>query len=147
MFAREQMAARFEANRDMLRDAARASRDEFAQRADEIREKFAESVTVDTVTNAAGWTLVSAGVAWGVTDWMRGRRRVRNLVFPLALMVLGTTMLSGGRAWQRRGMHIDEAETRVREEIGRLDPFARMRVLRDVAGETVPLIRRISSRN
>ena len=38
-------------------------------------------------------------------------------------------------------------EARVREEMYALDPFARFTVLRDVAGETVPFVRKISLRN
>lgn len=147
MVTRERMAAELAARRALLMEKAETGRDELARRAEEIRERFAENVTTDVVTNFAGWTLVSTGIAWGVTDWMKGRRMMRSLVVPIGLIVMGTALLSGGRMWQRRSEHISEAEIRVREQIGALDPFARLRVLRDVAEETVPFVRRISVRN
>jgi hypothetical protein len=136
-----------DARREEWSERAEMSREELAQRAAQIREQFAENVTQEAVTTFAGWTLVSTGVAWGVTDFMRDRRRLRNLLFPIALIVLGVAVLGGSTLWQRRAEQIGEAELRVREEIDALDPFARARVLRDVAGESLPLIRHLSSHN
>lgn len=147
MTRREMLAARFAAGRQRIVDNAEAGREELGRRAAEIQERFSEAVDADVVTNFAGWTIVSAGVAWGVTDWMRGRRMLRNLIGPIALLVLGTTLLSGGRMWQMRAARIGETEARVREEMRDLDPLARLRVLRDVAEESVPFVRRISVRN
>jgi len=144
---REQLMERAEETRDMLSSRAEDTRDDLAQRAERIREQFAENVTQDVVTNFMGWTLVSTGIAWGVTDWMKGRRMLRSMIGPIVLLVLGTAVLGGSMALRRRGMHIDEAEERVREELHSLDPFARLRVLRDVAEETVPFVRHISIRN
>lgn len=137
----------FDARREDWADRIDVSREELAQRAAQIREQFAENVTQEAVATFTGWTLVSTGVAWGVTDFMRDRRRLRNLFFPIALIALGVAVLGGSTLWQRRAEHIGEAELRVREEIAALDPFARARVLRDVAGESLPLIRRLSSHN
>lgn len=144
---REQIAARIAEQRADLMDRAEMSREELARRAEAIRESFAENVHADAVVNFAGWTLISAGIAWGVTDWMRGRRTFGALFLPITMLVLGTTVLGGGSMWQRRSEHITEAELRVRAELEQLDPFARFRILRDVAGETVPLVRKISIRN
>jgi hypothetical protein len=133
--------------RERLAKQAEVGREELARRAEEIREQFAEHVTQEAVTGFAGWTLVSAGVAWGVTDWMRGRRGLQDMLLPIALIVLGTAVLGGGSAWRRRSMHIDEAEMRVREELSHLGPFARSRVIKDMAEEGMPLVRRMAGHN
>ena len=130
-----------------LQEYAEEGREELAQRAAELRAQFAENVTQQAVTSFAGWTLVSTGIAWGVTDVMKGRLTFRSLVAPIALLAFGAAVLGGGSMWQRRSAHISEAESRVREEMYALDPFARFRVLRDVGGETVPFVKRISLRN
>lgn len=129
-----------------LLEFADARRQALMRRADEIREQFEENVSSELVTNFTGWTLVSAGISWGVTDWMRGRRSLTSMWLPVALITLGAAVLSGNRAWQSRAMHIGEAEERVREELQSLDPFARMRVVKDVATETIPLVRNVSFR-
>lgn len=118
-----------------------------AERAEALKSQFAENVTQQTVTSFAGWTLVSTGLALGVTGVMRGRTSTRSMIAPVVLLTLGMAVLSGGSMWYRRSAHIGEAEARVREEMYALDPFARFTVLRDVAGETVPFVRKISLRN
>jgi len=143
----DRLSERFDERREELMQAAAERREMLARRADEIREQFAENVNQEAITGFAGWTLISTGVAWGVTDWMRGRRGVRSLLLPIGLIVLGTAVLGGGTMWHRRSIHIDEAEMRVREELEALDPFARFRILRDVASDTVPLVKHISVRN
>lgn len=144
---REALAERAGASREELARRAEMGREELMRRAEEIRESFAENVTQEVVTNFVGWTLISTGIAWGVTDWMRGRRTVRTLLLPIGMLVLGTAVLGGGTAWHRRSEHISETEERVRAELQALDPFARFRILRDVAEETVPFVRRMSVRN
>lgn len=116
------------------------------RRAEEIRARFADSATSDIVSNFAGWTLVSTGISWGMTDWTRGRRTFGALAFPMALIALGAAVLSGNRVWQHRSAHIGEAEERVLAELRSLDPFARFRVVRDVATETIPLVHNIALR-
>lgn len=147
MITRDKLTAELAARRALLMERAETGRDELARRAEEIRERFSENMTAEVVTSAAGWTLISTGIAWGVTDWLKGRRLLRSLIFPAGLIVLGVAVLGGGAFMHRRGGYIDEAEMAVREQISKLDPFARLRVLRDVAEESVPFVRRISVRN
>jgi hypothetical protein len=127
---------------DMMqaRDDLVARREELMRRAQEIREQFAESVDEDLVVNAAGWTLVSTGLALGVTEWIRGRRGVRALVLPIALLAGGFALLGGG-FMRRRNVRVDEAEMIMRQQLAALDPVARFRVLRDVGRESMPFVR------
>lgn len=114
-------------------------RDELRERAQEIRERFADNVEPDIVVNAAGLTLVSAGVAVGVTLWARGRHNIWALLLPVGLLISGLSLL-GNRAWHRRGVRIDEAEQLIAEQLSSLGPIARMRVMRDMAGEAIPFV-------
>lgn len=118
-----------------------ARREELMARADELRERFADNVDEEVVAQAAGWTLVSAGIAVGVTMWFRGRRTVLAMLLPIGL-ITGGAMLLGNTAWHRRGSRILEAEARVREELASLDPVARLQVMREVGPETMPFVRR-----
>lgn len=154
MMSRRHVAKQFEQTREDLMERAQemaekagASREDLARRAEIIRERFAENVTQEAVTNFVGWTMVSAGIAWGVTDWTRGRRAWTSYLLPGLLVALGAAAMSGGRVWQHRAALIDEAELRVRDDLRTLDPFARLRVLRDMSEETAPLIRRLARHN
>jgi hypothetical protein len=147
MISRDQLMEDMSVRREELMQRAEIGREELARRAEEIRAQFAEHVNQDAVTTFAGWTLVSTGIAWGVTDWLRGRRTLRSLLLPIGLIVLGTAVLGGSNVLQRREEHIGEAEMRVREELSALDPFARFRILKDMTEETVPFVRRISGQN
>lgn len=144
---RERVFDELDARREAMMKRAEMSKEEIARRAEDIREMFEENVDQQVVTNFAGWTLVSAGLAWGVTDWMKGKRGMSALILPIVMLAGGFAMLAGGRAWHRRTMHIDEAEARMREELFALDPFARFRILRDLADQAVPFVRNISVRN
>ena len=132
MITRDDLAAR--------RDELMERREMLMQRAEEIRERFAENADRDAVTMTVGLTMLSAGVAWGVTQWLRGRRGLFSLVLPIGLLMGGSALAATG-AWHRRGIHIDEAEARVRAELAALDPLARVRVVRDMAGESMPFVR------
>lgn len=133
--------------RDDLTEEFSARRDELMRRAEELRDQFAEHVDEETIASFTAWTLISTGLAWGITKWARGGRRMLDLLLPIGLIAAGAAVLGGSSIWQRRAVHIGEAEMRVREELASLDPFARTRVLRDAARETVPLIRHINIRN
>ncbi len=122
------------------RDQMIVRRDELVQRADELRERFAENIDQDLVVNAAGLTLVSAGLSLGVTQWVRGHRNVVALILPVALLVAGMGVLGGGFA-RRRGVSINEAEEAVRAQLAALDPVARFHVLRDVNRDSIPFVR------
>lgn len=132
MIGREDMMAK--------RDELMERREELMQRADELRERFAEGVDDDVVRSAVGWTLVSAGMAFGVTQWFKGRRGVWSLLLPVGMMASGFALL-GGSMWHRRGERIGAAEMHVREELAALDPVARFQVLREVSRESVPFVR------
>jgi hypothetical protein len=126
----------FAASRDQLM----ARREELMQRADEMRERFADSVDQDLVVNAAGLTLVSAGISLGLTQWVRGRRSAVALILPVALLIAGLGVLGGGFA-RRRGVSISDAEEAVRAQLAALDPVARFHVLRDVNRDAMPFVR------
>jgi hypothetical protein len=143
----EALAERFNETRKDLAERAEMSREELAMRAEQLRAQFSEHVTQEAVTTFTGWTLVSTGVAWGVTDFMRGRRGMRSLILPMALIAMGAAVLGGGTLLHRRAAQISDAEIRVREQLSELGPFARARVLRDVSEDTPPLVRRIAMRN
>ena len=147
MISKEELVERLSERTEGLRERADIGREELSRRAAEIRAQFAEHVDREAVTTFTGWTLVSTGVAWGVTEWVRGRRRFRNMVLPIGLLAIGAVVLGSSTYLERRAIHIDEAEMRVREELNGLDPFARFRVLRDMTEETVPLVRRLSEHN
>lgn len=121
------------------RDELLARRAELMDRADRIREEFMDSVDSDAVTMAAGLSLVSGGLAWGITQVIRRHRSVLSLLPPIGLVALGL-VVAGRGAMNRRGMLIDAAEERVRGELSSLDPLARARVLRDMAGDALPFV-------
>lgn len=125
--------------RDMLmakREAMMARRDELMERAERIREDFMDNVDSDTVTMAVGLSLVSGGVAWGVTQVLRGRRGALMIFAPVGLVAAGL-VIAGRGAMHRRSAHIEQ----VRAELLGLGPFARKRVLKDVVVEEHPFVR------
>jgi len=123
-------------------------REELARKAEEIRAQFAEHVQREQVTGFVGWTLISTGLALGVTSFVRGQRKFRHLILPIGFVALGAAVLGGSSAWERRAAHIAEAEVRVREQMDALDPLARMQVLRDIGKDTVPdFVRRMPAHN
>ncbi len=122
------------------RDDIMARREELMERAQEIRERFQENIDRDVVTSAAGWTLVSGGVAFGITQYVRGRRGVWALLLPIALIAGGAALLGTGFA-HRRGVLIGDVEADIRAQLAQLDPVARMQVLKDVRGDFVPFVR------
>lgn len=125
---------------ESAREELLARREALMHRAEELREQFTESVDSDAVTMATGLALFSGGVAWAVTAGVRGRRRAGSFVFPVLLIIAGS-VLAGRGASNRRGTHIAETEQRVRDELSGLDPLARIRVLRDMAGEQLAFLR------
>ncbi len=110
------------------------------ERAQQLREEFAENVDGDAVTMAIGLSFVSGGVALGLTQILRGRRGLWHVLVPMALIGAGL-VVAGRGAMGRRAVRIGEVEERVRGELRGLDPFARVRVLRDVASEQLPFVR------
>lgn len=133
--------------RDELSEELAVRREQLMHRAEELRAEFADRMDEDAIANFAGWTLISTGLAWGVTKWTRGSRNFMSLLLPIGLIAAGSAVLAGTVAWNRRAEHISEAEVRVRDELASLDPLARMRVLRTAAGESVPFVRHITVRN
>lgn len=121
------------------RDELMARREALMERADHIREEFMDNVDADAVTMAVGLSLVSGGVAWGITQALRGRRGLLSALPPMGLIAAGL-VIAGRGALGRRAVRIDVAEERVRGELSGLDPFARARILRDMASEQLPFI-------
>lgn len=142
MITREEMMARGGEMRDDLMER----REALAERAAHIREQFSENMDRDAVTMTAGLTLVSTGLALGLTQLIRGRRGIGVLLMPFALIIGGMVLIGNG-AWHKRGVHIDAAELRVREELAALDPFARAQVLKDMAIEAAAPFSRAAVRN
>jgi len=122
------------------RDDLMARREELMERAAEIRERFQDSIDEDTMTTAVGWTLVSGGLAFGVTQLVRGRRGVMALLVPVGFLIAGAALLTRGLA-HRRGRHIGEVEDEVRRQLAALDPVARLQVLSHVGRDTAPFVR------
>ncbi|MDZ4168764.1 MAG: hypothetical protein U1E26_03800 [Coriobacteriia bacterium] len=122
------------------RDDLFARREALLARANEIREEFGDRVDGDAVTMAAGLTLVSGGVAWGMTQVIRGHKGLTSLLAPLALVALGLVIVSRSAVHQR-GSRILAAEGRMRDELAALDPLARIQVLKDMAGEQMTFVR------
>lgn len=121
-----------------------ARREALMARAEELREQFGENVDADMITMTAGLALFSGGIAWAVTMGMRGKRGLRAFVAPAALILAGVVIAGRGGA-HKRDAHIFETEARVREELSGLDPFARVRVLKDLATEQLSFLRQGSS--
>lgn len=117
-----------------------ARRDALMERASEIRERFAE-IDEDMVTTAVGWTLVSGGIAFALTQWLRGRRGLFALLLPAGALAAGVALLTGGFA-RRRGRRIGEVEDEIRAQLAGLDPVARMQVLGTVGRDTAPFLKR-----
>jgi hypothetical protein len=132
MITREDMMAR--------REDVVARREELMERAAELRERFQDNVDRDFVTSAAGWTLVSGGIAFGVTQFTRGRRTFLALMLPIALIAGGAALLGTG-AVHRRGARISDAEAGIRAQLAELDPVARMQIFRDMRGDFVRFVR------
>lgn len=142
----DRIAEEIGTRRDELAEWSGEAREDLTRRAAEIREQFAENVSQETIAAVSGWTLVSVGTVWGVLGFVQSRRRLSNLILPIGLIVLGAAVLGGSTYWQRRAAHISEAEMRVREEMAALDPIARIRVLKDLASESMPRMRRFTAR-
>jgi len=132
MITKEEMLAR--------RDDLFARREELMDRAAEIRERFQENVDEDTMTTAVGWALVSGGMAFGLTQWARGRRGIMGLFLPVGFLLVGVALLTNGFA-HRRGRHIDEVEDGIRQQLSALDPIARYQVLSHVGRDTALFVR------
>ncbi len=122
------------------REGLLAKREALMARASEIRDEFSEHVDGDVVAMAAGLSLLSGGIAWGLTQVLRGRRGVMPLLAPIGLVAMGLVIASRG-AMSRRGAHILAAEDRVRSELAGLDPLARVQVLKDMASEQLSFVR------
>lgn len=128
--------AQIKAGRDELMER----RDELMERAQDIRERFQENVDRETVKSAVGWTLVSGGIAFGVTQYARGHRNLMALLVPISLIAGGAALL-GGTLVHRRVSRISDIEAQFRSQLSHLDPMARMQVLRDIRGEFIPFVR------
>lgn len=124
-----------------FRDEIARRRDELMERAIELRERFVESADEESVAMAFGLSLVGTGVALGVTQALRGRRKASALLLPVGLIAAGF-FVAGRGFMSRRTERIAVAEARVRDELSTLDPLAKARVLRDVASEQLAFIRR-----
>ncbi len=117
-----------------------ARREELMERAAEIRERFQENLDADTITTAVGWTLVSGGLAFGVTQWIRGQRGVLGLIVPIAVLISGVALLTNGFT-HRRERRIGEVEAGIRMQLAELDPIARWQVLSHVGRDSAPFVR------
>jgi len=86
---------------------------------------------------ALGVSLVATGLALGVTLLARKRGGVWAFAIPGALIAFGLAAAGTGAA-SEYGSHVDRTEQAVREQLNQLDPFARVKILKDLASEQVP---------
>lgn len=107
---------------------------------DDLRDRMEEIPP----TSGLAFSLMGTGV--GMTVYMLATRKRGFLAWaiPGALLAGGLALLAGGFS-HKRTERINEAEQAVRDELAGLDPFARARILSDMASETAaPLIRRFT---
>ena len=107
----------------------------WSTRKEEIRARFAEQAVNPVVDGAVGMSLVGAGVATMIVGMVRGRRGVLTWLLSSAIVLAGLAVIGGG-AFARRSGRIATAEETVREHLAGLDPFARARILKEMASET-----------
>lgn len=86
---------------------------------------------------AGGLSFVGTGLGLIVTMAVRRRRGLVAWLVPGALIAFGLALL-GAAAAGRYGSHIEETEQAVREQLSQVDPFARVKILKDLAEEQVP---------
>ena len=142
----EKFVMALDARREAVEDRFEQQREMLAERAAMIRERFAERVSEEAVTNFAGLTVASTGVAWGVTNWVRGRRSALSLLGPALLVATGLAVVGGG-AWRRRSRHIHDVEGHIEEQLAGVGPIARVQIVREMAAHAVPHFRRGASAN
>ncbi|NTW29630.1 MAG: hypothetical protein HGA39_09770 [Coriobacteriia bacterium] len=114
-----------------------AATEDWDERKEVIRARFAETAVSPLVDGALGMSLVGAGVATMVMRAVRGRRGFFSGLLSAVLVLSGLAVIGGG-AIVRRSTRISSAEEIVREHLAGLDPLARARILKDMAAEAVP---------
>ena len=120
----------------ITREDIEARKDELLARKDELRSRFVERIDDPVVDGAIGMSLVGAGVGTIIANIVRGKRSVWAYLLPAAFVLAGVAVVGGG-AVSRRSTRIETAEETVRTELAGLDPLARARILKDMAGETM----------
>lgn len=118
------------------KDELLTRKDELLARKDELRSRFVEKADDPVVDGAIAMSLVGAGVGTIIANIVRGKRSVWSYLLPVAFVLGGIAVLGGG-AVSRRSTRIGAAEETVRAELSRLDPLARARILKDMAGEAL----------
>jgi hypothetical protein len=94
-------------------------------------ERFPDENTVETGTGAF---FLGVGALMAIVSVARGRRGTSAWILPIVLLTGGFALVLTS-ALQRRSAGIEAAEEAVREELDALDPFARAKVLKEVAQE------------
>ena len=109
-------------------------REHWAERAGDLRARFADVSREEAIVDALGMSLIGAGI--GTIVMGVARRRTSRATYFLAggFIVAGLAFIGGG-AYGRRNVRISSAEENVREQLSSLDPIARAKVLKDMAGE------------
>ncbi len=113
---------------------------EIRERIDEWREELPEPEVIETAAGAAMFGLGAVAAVW---TSLSGRRGMWAWFLPAVLLTGGASLLIAG-ALQIREERIEVAEETVRAELGRLDPIARAKVMKDIAEEQLSVLARKS---
>lgn len=103
----------------------------------ESLEHIEREMPKDSGLLAAGLSLLGTGVGVGVAMVVQKRRGFMAWLVPGALIAFGIALLTTAGAG-RYGARVDAAEQDVRDRLDQLDPFARVKILKDLASEQVP---------
>ena len=120
----------------ITREDLEARKEELMARKDELQSRFMERIDDPVVDGAIGMSLVGAGLGTIIANVLRGKRSVWSYLLPAAFVLGGIAVLGGGAA-SRRSTRIGAAEENVRTQLAGLDPLARARILKDMAGEVM----------
>ncbi len=112
---------------------------ELRERIDEWRTDLPEPEVMETVAGAA---LLGTGAIALLGTILAERRGLWAWFLPAVLLTSGAALLVAG-ALQRREERIEIAEEAVRDELGRLDPIARAKVMKGIAEEQISVLKRL----
>lgn len=119
-----------------LRDELRTRSQAVLARKAEIQARFTEHADDPVIDSAVGLALVGAGVGTIVFSLVTSKRSVWTYLLAGLFVVLGLSVMGGG-ALSRRSDRVSEVEDVVREQLGRIDPLARARMLHDMAADAM----------
>lgn len=119
---------------DELQEQLRERADAIRERKEELQSRFVEYADDPVFDNTLGLSLVGAGAGTIVFSLLKGKRSPWTFVLAGLVVVLGLSVMGGG-AVSRRSGRIEEVEGALRDQLSRLDPLARARIIRDMAAD------------